>query len=91
MALQNRVRRLEEIHTAQAKQQVTYQSSEEARQWLNDSIQRHNERRRLIDEDIIEDTYTSKPRMPLPPDASPTKVWLDDILNEMEMRHEHKK
>ena len=89
MALQNRVSRLEEIHAAQAKQQVTYQSSEESRQWLNDTIQRINERRRLIDAGIIEDTYTPKPRMPLPPDASPTNLWLDDIFNEMEMRHEH--
>ena len=89
MALQNRVSRLEETHPAQAKQQVTHQSSEESRQWLNDTIQRIKERRRLIDAGIIEDTYTPKPRMPLPPDASPTKLWLDDIFNEMEMRHEH--
>jgi len=89
MALQTRVSRLEEIHAAQAKQQVTYQSSEESRQWLDNAIQRINERRRLIDEGIIEDTYTPQPRPPLPPDASPTKIWLADILNKMEMRHEH--
>ena len=91
MVLQNRIRRLEDIHAAQAKQQVTHQSSQEARQWLNNAIQRHNERRRLIDEGIIEDTYTPKPRLPLAPDASPSKIWLNDILIEMEMRHEHKK
>jgi hypothetical protein len=91
MALQNRVSRLEGIQDSQAKQQVTHQSREEARQWLDDAIQRINEGRRLIDEGIIEDTYTPKPGPPLTPDASPTKIWLNDILIEMEMRHEHKK
>ena len=89
MALQNRVSRLEEIHVSQAKQKVTYQSSEETRQWLHNAIQSINERRRLIAEVIIEDTYTRQPRTPLLPDASPTRIWLDAILNEMEIRHEH--
>jgi hypothetical protein len=92
MALQNRLSRLENIHTAaQAKRKVAYQSSEEARQWLHNVIQSINERRRLIDKGIIEDTYTPQPRTPLPPDASPSKIWLNDRLNEMEMLHEHKK
>ncbi|GEM_PF-4395807 len=89
MALQNRVSRLEEIHAAQAKQQVTHQSCEDARQWLNEAIQRIKERRRLIDEGIIENTYMPQPITPLLPDASPTRIWLDAILNEMEIRHEH--
>jgi hypothetical protein len=89
MALQNRVSRLEEIHAVHAKQQVTHQSCEDARQWLNEAIQRINERRRLIDEGIIENTYTPQPITPLPPDASPAKIWLDKMLNEMEIRHEH--
>jgi len=89
MALQNRVSRLEEIHVSQAKQPVTNQSSEETRQWLNKAIQSINERGRSIDAGIIEDTYTPQPRSPLPLNASPTKIWLDDILNEMEMQHEH--
>lgn len=78
MALQNRVSRLEVIHTAQAKQQVTLQSSEEARQWLNGVVRSINER-------------TCAPSLPAPRKFSgnspepivATKQWLAEIINEI--------
>ena len=73
--LKSRLLRLEESRAAQTGQQVAY-DSEETRQWLNDIIQSIN------DGTYIPEPKT--PRKPLPPDASPTAIWLDEILNEME-------
>jgi hypothetical protein len=87
--IKTRLIKLEQSFAVKAKQPLPFESREESRQWLHDAIQRINERRRLIDEGIIENTYTPQPKTPLLPHASPAKIWLDNILNEIEIRHEH--
>jgi hypothetical protein len=74
LSIKTRLIMLEQSSAVKAEQPLPFESSEESRQWLHDTIQRINERKRLIDESIIEDTYTRQPRTPLPPDASPSKI-----------------
>ncbi len=77
--LKNRILKIEQ---SKAGQQVAYVDSEKTRQWLNDLIQSINDGTHIPD---------PTPRKPLPPDASPTAIWLDEMLNEIDKRHEHTK
>jgi len=66
----NRLTRLE--NSIVKTRQVTM-SREEIWQWIDDTVQ-----------SINDGTYVPTPIEPLPPNASPAKIWLNNILNEME-------
>lgn len=68
MSVKTRLAKLEENHAAKAGQQVTY-DSEKNRQWLVDTVQ-----------SIKNGTHIPMPRKPLAPDASPTAIWLGNLL-----------
>jgi hypothetical protein len=76
--IKNRLIKLEETQAAQTKQ-VSYVSSEETRQWLNDLIQ-----------SINDGTHISKPWVirPAPSNAGPATTFTYNLLNRITEQQE---
>ena len=85
MSLKTRLQRLEDAQKAKSVHQETPESREKSRektrQWINDTIEHINERRRLIDEGLIIQC-PPEPISPLSANPTHTEIWLHNILIE---------
>ena len=81
MNVKLRLQKLEDSQKATDVHQETPESKEKTRQWISDTIEHINERRRLIDEGLIIQG-PPKPISPLSANPTHTEIWLHNILIE---------
>jgi hypothetical protein len=103
MSIKLRLQRLEESQKAKAdavSQGVTAEQSRQTREWINATVENINERRRLINEGLLDENAPRPKPPPFPhfdlSNYSPqrlkaienTRAWLNQIL-EQKQRSEH--
>ena len=81
MNVKLRLQKLEDSQKATDVHQETPESKEKTRQWISDTIEHINERRRLIDEGLIIQG-PPVPIKPLPPNPTVTQIWLHNLIVE---------